>query len=256
VLSSNNVIVDIHNVSFSYGRVPVLDDVTLTIKAHDFLSIIGPNGGGKTTILKLILGFIEPNRGSILVFSQAPRHAREHIGYVPQQFSFDYDFPIQVLDVVLMGRLGSRGIGQSYNREDRDLCMHALKRVGMEAYHKRGIGNLSGGQRQRVLIARALATDPRLLLLDEPVSSVDTTWQQSFYELLSEVNKKSAIVMVTHDISVVSTYIDKIACLNKKLYYHGSKKEGLQTLSELYECPVQLISHVHQPSDKEPDNDS
>lgn len=239
----DNDIIEINHVYFSYDEVPVLQDVNITIKERDFLAIIGPNGGGKTTILKLVLGLLEPDKGTIRVFGRTPRQARRLIGYLPQQFTFDFDFPISVMEVVLMGRLGKRGMGKRYTRADIDVCMRALQQVGMEDYRETEIGNLSGGQRQRVLIARALTSEPRLLLLDEPVSSVDTQWQQSFYELLHDLNKEIAVIIVTHDISVISAYVDKIACLNRKLYYHGSKKEGVHKISELYECPVQLLTH-------------
>jgi len=231
------------HVYFSYGEEPVLEDVNITVEERDFLSIIGPNGGGKTTILKLILGLLEPNKGSIRVLGKSPKKARRFIGYLPQLFKFDFDFPLSVMDITLMGRLGKRGVGKRYTKKDRTIALNALQKVGMEECMNKHIGDLSGGQRQRVLIARALTTEPRILLLDEPVSSVDTAWQQSFYELLHELNKEIAIIMVTHDISVVSTYIDKIACVNKKLYYHGSKKDGVQKIAEMYECPVRLIAH-------------
>ena len=239
----NGVIVDLQHIFFSYGKVVVLEDVSIKLKQNDFLSIIGPNGGGKTTILKIILGLIEPDKGNVIVFGNSPKAARKFIGYLPQLFTFDYDFPVSIMDVVLMGRLGKRGLGKKYTIEDYQICLEALSKVGMEHLKDTQIGNLSGGQRQRVFIARALATNPKLLLLDEPVASVDTKWQQTFYELLQELNKEIAIIMVTHDISVVSTYIDKIACVNRRLYYHGSKKEGMHKISEMYECPVQLITH-------------
>lgn len=240
----NNIVVELKDVCFSYTNVSVLESINITIKEKDFLSMIGPNGGGKTTILKIILGLLEPNKGTVYVFNTSAKKARKHIGYLPQHISFDFDFPISVQEVVLMGRLGKRGIGRKFTEADVSVCMQALEKVGMQKYKNSELGKLSGGQRQRVFIARALSTEPRLLLLDEPVSSVDTQWQQSFYELLHDLNKEITIVLVTHDISVVSTYIDKIACLNKKLYYHGSKKEGMHKISEMYECPVQLITHT------------
>lgn len=239
-----DTIVELKNVYFAYTNVSVLENINITIKQNDFLSIIGPNGGGKTTILRIILGLLEPDKGKVYVFGTPPKKARKRIGYLPQHITFDFDFPISVSEVVLMGRLGKRGIGRKYTETDISVCMAALQKVGMQQYRNNEIGKLSQGQRQRVFIARALSTEPKLLLLDEPVSSVDTQWQQTFYELLHDLNKEITIVLVTHDISVVSTYIDKIACLNKKLYYHGSKKEGMHKISEMYECPVQLITHT------------
>ncbi len=239
----DNIIVELQHIFFSYSDVPVLEDVNITIEQKDFLAIIGPNGGGKTTILKLILALLKPNKGIVRVFGTMPRQARKFIGYLPQHFSSDFDFPISVMEVVSMGRLGKKGLGRRYTKADIEKCLEALERVGMEEFKEREIGNLSGGQRQRVLIARALTAEPRLLLLDEPVSSIDTQWQESFYRLLHELNKEIAIILVTHDIGVISEYIDKIACVNRKLYYHGSKKEGMRQISKMYECPVQLITH-------------
>ncbi len=250
----NNNIVEINHVYFTYGDVPVLQDVNITIEERDFLAIIGPNGGGKTTILKLILGLLEPDKGTVRLFGRVPKQARRFVGYLPQLFRFDFDFPINVTEVVLMGRLGKKGVGKKYTKADIGVSLRALQKVGMENLGATEIGALSGGQRQRVLIARALATEPRLLLLDEPVSSVDTQWQQSFYELLHDLNKDIAIIVVTHDVGVISTYFDKIACVNRKLYYHGSKKEGMHKISELYECPVQLITH--EPSRHSPEEHS
>jgi zinc transport system ATP-binding protein len=241
---ANNSVIKLKNIYFSYAGVSVLEGIHMIVKEKDFISMIGPNGGGKTTILKIILGLLEPDKGTVHVFGNSPKKARKCLGYLPQHVSFDFDFPISVQEVVLMGRLGKRGVGRKYTKTDISICIDALERVGMHLHRNSDIGKLSGGQRQRVFIARALATEPKILLLDEPVSSVDTQWQQSFYELLHELNKEITIVLVTHDISVVSTYIDKIVCINKKLYYHGSKKKGMHKISEMYECPVQLITHA------------
>ncbi|MBN2621417.1 metal ABC transporter ATP-binding protein [candidate division WOR-3 bacterium] len=236
-------IVELQHVYFSYDRVPVLEDVSITVHDRDFLSIIGPNGGGKTTILKILCGLLTPQQGMVRVFQTTPARARHRIGYLPQHLVFDHDFPIRIIDVVLMGRLGRTGLGHSYTSADHGIAERVLALVGLSDLKHRTIADLSGGQRQRVLIARALATEPQLLLLDEPVSSIDTQWQNTLYQLLNELNTRIAIVLVTHDISVVSTYIDKIACVNKKLFFHGSKKEGIQKLAELYECPVQILTH-------------
>ncbi len=241
-----DTLVTMEHVFFSYDGVVVLQDLNLEIQERDFLTIIGPNGGGKTTILKLILGLIEPQEGVIRVFGKPPKHGRKYVGYLPQLFLFDFDFPITVMEVVLMGRLRMSRVGRPYSDADVKAASHALDKVGLLDFREHQIGGLSGGQRQRVFIARALTTEPKILLLDEPVASVDATWQQSFYELLHKLNKEIAIVMVTHDLSVVSTYIDKIACVNKKLYYHGSKKDGMRKIADMYECPVHLISHEHK----------
>ncbi|MBD3184128.1 ATP-binding cassette domain-containing protein [Candidatus Poribacteria bacterium] len=236
-------IVKLQDVFFSYDEAPVLENVSFEIKEQDFLGIIGPNGGGKSTLLKLILGLLKPDSGTIKVFDTSPKKGRKSIGYMPQIFKSDFDFPISVMEVTLMGRLGKKSLGRKYSQEDIDICLDVLEKVDMKDYKDRQINNLSGGQRQRIFIARALATEPKLLLLDEPVSSIDQKWQQSFYELLHKLSEKLAIVLVSHDIGVISTYIDKIACVSGSIYYHGSTKDGLSKISEMYQCPIELLVH-------------
>ena len=240
----NNPIIELEGVSFSYNSALVLGDINFVLREKDFLGLIGPNGGGKTTLLKLILGLLQPDKGTIKVFDKPAKEGRQFIGYVPQLITFDFDFPISVLDVVLMGKLGKRGIGKRCHKEDVLLGIEALKKVGMDDFSETEIGNLSGGQQQRVFIARALATNPKLLLLDEPVASIDPKWQQEFYNLLNDLNKELAIVLVTHDVSVISSYIDKIACINRKIHYHGTTKDGIHKISEMYHCPVDLVAHA------------
>lgn len=236
-------IVRLENIRVNYGNVSVLEDVTLSIFEHDFLGIIGPNGGGKSTLLKVILGLVKPDYGSVSVFGKHPEQVRSRIGYVSQRPAFDRDFPASVWEVVLMGCYGKTGLFRRYNREDRIKAEKALVRVGMQDYRNKQIGNLSGGQQQRVFVARALVAEPKLLLLDEPAASIDSTMQAEFYELLEELKKSLTIVMVSHDIGAVSIYVDKIACLNHQMYYHGSKEITPEILEATYKCPVQLIAH-------------
>jgi zinc transport system ATP-binding protein len=236
-------IVEMSHVYFAYNSMQVLEDIDFSILEKDFLGIIGPNGGGKTTILRMILGFIEPVRGVVTVFGKPPGEARGQVGYVSQIFTFDFDFPISVLEVVRMGRIGRRGFMKRYSREDTAAAERALNRVGLSDFGDRRIGSLSGGQIQRVLIARALAGEPKLLLLDESLSSIDSKWQNAFYELLKELNREMAIVLVSHDIGALSVHVEKVACLNRKLYYHGATKEGIEHLIDTYECPIELIAH-------------
>ena len=181
------------------------------------------------------------------MLGRTPEKARRFIGYVPQYNLFDRDFPITVIDTVLMGRMAARGIFRRYNGQDRDMAVNALKTVGMYEFRNQQLGRLSGGEQQRVFIARALVSHPQILLLDEPTSSVDSSAQTDFYELLAELKKEMGIVMVSHDISAISVYVDTIACLNRKLHYHGSKEIGPEVLEAVYECPVQLIAHGHFP---------
>ncbi|MFC1846403.1 metal ABC transporter ATP-binding protein [Chloroflexota bacterium] len=232
-MMNNGKLIELENVWVRYDGVPVLEDVTLYVGHNDFLGIIGPNGGGKTTLLKVILGLITPT----------PVNSRSHIGYVPQHNLFDRDFPISVCDVVMMGRYGKAGLIKRYTKEDKALALKALETVDMIDYRNRQIGKLSGGEQQRIFIARALVSEPKILLLDEPTASVDSTMQTEFYELLAKLKQNMAIVLVSHDISAISVYIDKIACLNRQLYYHGSKEVSVDVLEATYKCPVQMIAH-------------
>ncbi len=239
--------VEMKNVCFRYGNIHVLQNVNLSIKRNELIGIIGPNGGGKTTLLKLLLGLLEPTKGRVRIFGKSPKQGRKEVGYVPQHSDFDRTFPISVLEVVLLGRLGGKRLFSVYSEEDRKIAAYSLKKVGMEKYIKRQINALSGGQIQRVLIARALATEPKLLILDEPLSSVDQDFQKSFYELLAELKKEMTILLVTHDVSVASIYLDSLACLNKNLYQHSSVKEGIKNLDKMYGCPIELIAHGQIP---------
>jgi zinc transport system ATP-binding protein len=236
-------VIVLKNVWVHYDSIKVLEGVNLVLKQHDFLGIIGPNGGGKSTLLKVILGLIKPDRGTIRVLGDTPQNSRKYIGYVPQYSLFDRDFPMSVWDVVLMGRLGQAGLFKKYSKDDKKMALDALTMADMLEYKDRQIGNLSGGQRQRVFIARALAANPKLLLLDEPAAGIDTIMQTEFYELLEKLKTKMTIIMVSHDISAVSVYVDKIACLNHKLFYHDSKEITAEDLEAAYQCPVELIAH-------------
>lgn len=236
-------LVKTENVWVNYDGVPILEGINLVIVEGDFLGIIGPNGGGKTTLLKVILGLVTPSQGKVTVLGKSPQKSRTKIGYVPQHNLFDRDFPIRVFDVVLMGRYGSTGLFRRYSHEDRKIAEDALKTVGMLNFKGRQIGNLSGGEQQRVFIARALVAQPKLLLLDEPTASVDPNMQTEFYELLEKLKNQMAIVLVSHDVSAVSIYVDKIACLNHQLFYHGSKEISTEILETTYKCPIQMIAH-------------
>ncbi|MDD5082895.1 MAG: ABC transporter ATP-binding protein [Dehalococcoidales bacterium] len=236
-------LVRLENIWVHYGRIPILEGISLSIEPHDFLGIIGPNGGGKTTLLKVILGLITPSQGKVSILGEPSARSRRHIGYVPQHNLFDRDFPIDVWNAVLMGRYGQTGLLRRYRPEDKKVAREALETVGMLNYKDQQIGKLSGGEQQRVFIARALVAEPRLLLLDEPTASVDSTMQVEFYEILKQLKERMAIVLVSHDISAISIYVDKIACLNRQLFYHGSKEITPDILEATYKCPVQMIAH-------------
>lgn len=232
---------EMKEISFSYNQQPVLEDINFTIEDKDFVAIIGPNGGGKSTLLKIILSLLTPDNGEVRVFGREPKHALDLVGYLPQHSHFDLDFPINVFQTVLMGRY--HGLFQKYTDEDREIALQALKDVEMQDFKDRQISQLSGGQMQRVLIARALARQPKLLLMDEPMASIDPEMQNSFYKLISQLKDRMALVLVSHDVGTVSMHVDKIACLNRKLYYHGPAEEAADGLEEIYHCPIELISH-------------
>jgi len=236
--------IELEGVWAYYNDTVVLENVDLTVQeGGNFLGIIGPNGGGKSTLLKVILGLIKPQKGTVKVFGKDPKDARRYIGYVPQYPAPNLDFPISVWEVVMTGRVGQKGLFKRYDETDRKAAYDALEKVDMLQYRDRQIGKLSGGQRQRVFIARSLVNNPKLLLLDEPATGIDSIAQKDFYELLNDLKSTIAIVMVSHDIGAVSIYVDKIACLNQKLYYHNSKELKTEDLERAYQCPVELIAH-------------
>lgn len=240
----DQVTVDIKNLYFAYNGRPVLEDVCLTILENDFVAIIGPNGGGKTSLLKLILGLLSPDRGTIRVLGGTPRKVSHHIGYVPQNVNINPEFPITVIDIVLMGRLGLNKKRFGATHRDRQAAMNALAQMGMETFAGSRINELSGGQRQRVFIARALVTQPRLLLLDEPTASIDTKGQNNFYSLMKELNKTIPIIVVSHDLLVISRYMKSVACVNRRLHYHHEAEITGQRRGNLCPCAVEAICPV------------
>lgn len=226
-----------------YDRRPILEDINFTVRDGDFIGIIGPNGGGKTTLLRVLLGLVPPMKGSVEIFGRSVAGGRRAIGYVPQQIDFDRSFPVRVRDVVRMGRLGKRRLLQRYNAKDDAIVERALDRVEMLDDLKTPLSELSGGQRQRVYIARALASEPQILLLDEPTASVDPRVQTTIYELLRQLNESITILTISHDLGAVSTYVKTVGCLNHRLHYHGEKQLSSETLAQTYQCPIDLIAH-------------
>ena len=236
--------VEIRNLYGGYNHETVLEDINLTINQNDFIGLIGPNGGGKTTLLKTILGLLEPKQGVIHVMGESPKKGRRHIGYVPQFAEFDVDFPISVYDVVQMGRLSGQRVFKRLTSADDAIVEEKLAWVDMLKHKQRALRELSGGQRQRVYIARALATQPELLLLDEPTVSVDFDSRAKIYELLHDINLQGVtILLVSHDLNVISRYVKTIGCLNRNLHYHGEKEITAEMLKSGYNCPVDLIAH-------------
>jgi len=223
----------------------ILENINLELAEGDFLGLIGPNGGGKSTLLKVMLGLIKPDRGEVRIFGLAPQEARRRVGYMPQKTLFDQGFPVNVLEVVLMGRYSRAGLMHRYGPKDREAALQALEAMGMRDLAGREIGALSGGEQQRVFVARSLVSNPKLLLLDEPTAGVDAAQQTEFYDLLCHLNRKKgiAIILVSHDITAISSHVNKIACLNQRLYYHGSKEMTSEDIEKAYGCPVEMIAH-------------
>jgi zinc transport system ATP-binding protein len=242
---------ELEGVGVSYGEVRVLDGINLTVEPGDFLGIIGPNGSGKTTLLRVMLGLLEPQEGSVRLFGQPPPVFREwrRLGYVPQRAVLDPSLPVTVTEVVATGLVAGLGVFQRIRRKQRDRVREALARVGMEAHARARIGVLSTGQQQRVLIARALVSDPELIILDEPTGGVDPEAQTSFYALLQHLNREREVtlILVSHDIGVVAKEVTKLACLNRRLIFHGRPGDFLSdaALTALYGPAVRIVSHDH-----------
>lgn len=238
-------VVQIENVSFRYDDPPVLQDVNVSISNGDFVCILGPNGGGKTTLLKIMLGLLRPQQGTVRLFGASPVETRQRVGYMTQYAHLDLRFPITVLGVALMGRLGQGSRLGPARRSDRQLAMQALEKVGLQGLESRPFAALSGGQRQRLLIARALVTEPDLLLLDEPTSNLDLQGESEFMTLLKDLNQRMAIVLVSHDIGFVSSAVKRVFCVNRRVTTHETSSITPEILAELYGGSMRMVHHHH-----------
>lgn len=237
-------LVHINHVTFAWDKEPVLEDVDLKIFDNDFIGMIGPNGGGKTTLVKMIMGLIQPQKGKIYFREDLPRLKRP-IGYLPQIKEIDRQFPISVFDVVRSGSL-MRNIPFRNSREEKNRASELLTEMGIEPLRKKPIGELSGGQMQRVFLCRALISDPRVLILDEPSTFVDNRFEGELFEKLRSLNEKMAILLVSHDVGTITSYVRTIACVNRQLHYHASNTITPDDL-KAYNCPIQVISHSGVP---------
>jgi len=234
----------IENLTVKYGETPAIAGVSLKVEDGDYLGIIGPNGGGKTTLLKAIIGLVPPASGEIIIYGKKAGKTKRLLGYVPQITALDKSFPITVHEVVLTGMLNpSFTLFHKYTQSDMEKSDELLDRVGIYNLRGRMISELSGGEFQKMLIARALAVDPKLLLLDEPTASVDANSREQIFSLLNELNKSMTIILVTHDLLAVSSYVKTLACLNGKLVYHGEAELNEEVVKALYGCPIDLIAH-------------
>lgn len=238
-------ILEIKDLNFSYEKEVILKDISLGMKEGDFLAIIGPNGGGKSTLLKLILGILTPMSGDIMLFNDSFRENLSRIGYVPQNTNINIDFPIKVIDVVLMGYTESKKKLFGYSKAEIQKAMEVLEQVGISSLAQNKIGSLSGGQRQRVMIARAICNNPKLLILDEPTASIDSMGQKQIYELLKKLNTTISIIVVSHDISVILSYASSVAYINRSLVYHQLAQYKDRVIKENeHFCEVELLEMI------------
>ena len=242
-MSQKKAVVEITQVDFSYDGDLVLEDITLSVEQGDFLGVVGPNGSGKTTLLKIILGLVHPLRGKVRVFDQVPERARQLIGYVPQHADLDASFPVSVMDVVLIGRLGKAPMLGRYRKNDRQAAEEAMRQVEIYDLRSHRFGTLSGGQKQRVLMARALVGQPELLLLDEPTASIDGRVEQGIYELLKKLNEDVPIILVSHDLGFISTYVNRVACVNRRLVCNPTEHITGDVIEACYSGPVHMLKH-------------
>ncbi len=241
-------VVTLSDLSVEAGGTVILDGLSMSVCEGDYLGIIGPNGAGKTTLLRVILGLQKPTSGSVRVFGADPASVRRRIGYVPQRLFFDRDFPVTVFETVLMGRLAVKGMLARYNRNDREIALGALETAGIGGLKERRVGALSGGEIQRMLIARALAGDPELLLLDEPTASVDPGMKTSIYDLLDTLRKSMTVILVTHDTGTITSHVSQVACLNRGIHLHEEGEISSAEMSHMYPYPVDVL--VHEPPKK------
>lgn len=247
--------VDVKGVWFGYDATPALEEVNLQIERGDFVCLVGPNGGGKTTLLRLMLGLLRPSKGTIRVLGETPERGRRNIGYMPQRTQLDPQFPVTVRDVVLMGRLGRGWQLGPFGRADRFAALRALETVQLADRARSSFAALSGGQRQRVLIARALACEPQILMLDEPSANLDPRVQDELYDLLLELNKHLTVIIVSHDVGFVSNYVRSIVCVNRQVETHASGQLSPELMRELYGHGVQQVHHHHHEHDHGHDHD-
>lgn len=238
-------VIEIDRVCFGYGGPLVLEDVSLSVPPGEFLGLVGPNGGGKSTLLKIILGLIEPTAGRVTLLGRRPTQARRAVGYVPQHPVFPRDFPITVEDAVLLGRIGRTRWWGGFPAVDRPIARKAMRETEVGDLAGRSLATLSGGQLQRVLIAQALASEPRVLLLDEPTANIDLRVESDIYSLLKHLSARLTIVVVSHDVGFISQYVTRVACLNRTLLCHQTDAITGQTIEALYGTPVRMIHHRH-----------
>ena len=239
--------IEVRNLTVSYGPVPALLDVSLSIASGQLVGVIGPNGSGKSTLLKSLLGFVKPDFGDVELFGENADKARGRVAYVPQRGSVDWDFPVTVGEVALMGRYGKQPWWRDMSAEDREIADYALEQVRMSEFRNRQIGQLSGGQQQRVFMARAIAQGSEILLLDEPFAGVDAATERAILDVLETTRAAGrTLVVVHHDLTTASEYFDSLILLKQRLFAHGTPEQVLhpELLSEVYEGKLRVFAHL------------
>ena len=240
-------LIQITELSASYDNKTVLSHINLTVYEQDFLGVIGPNGGGKTTLVKSILGLHRPDKGQIRFFREGKETPEINMGYLPQYNSIDKKFPISVYEVVLSGLSKQKSLFKRYSKEQHEQVREIIVRMGLEGCENRAIGQLSGGQLQRAMLGRALVSNPEVIILDEPNTYIDKRFEAKLYELLEEINRERAIILVSHDIGTVLQNVKTIACVNETLDYHPDTEVPAEWLEEHFGCPIELLGHGHLP---------
>ena len=235
---------EIQSLSARYDIDNVLENINFIVNENDFIGVIGPNGGGKTTLLKIILGLVKPSKGKVIFNSSLL--GKNRIGYLPQMSAGDNTFPVTVSDVILSGLMIQKGVMAKMTAKDREKADYVIEEIGLGAIRDSVLSELSGGQLQRVYLARAIIGSPKLLLLDEPDNFVDASFENDFYQKLHDLNERMAILMVSHDVGTISSHVKSFACVNKRLHYHPSPEITNEQLSA-YDCPIQLVTHGRVP---------
>lgn len=240
---SENAVLEMTDVAFGYDGPVVLEDVNFVLRERDFVSVVGPNGGGKTTLLRLILGLVHPSSGTIRAFGKPPEEVRHRIGYMPQDAQLDPKFPVTVMDVVLMGQLTAGSRLGFYSKAQKEAALEALRDVDLLDLRKKSLSRLSGGQKRRVLIARALAGNPDLLLLDEPTANLDHLIEQELHSVLRRLNERLTVVMVSHDLAFVSKHVDNVICVNRTVAVHATAEIDGELFNKMFGGDIRMVMH-------------